>query len=114
MPATKPIDLRFYKKEWEIVDKRIRELRKISDRRNPKFNSLLHNHIHNKMRSLAKDFKDCPECILESLKDRTTEAKRHHIPLDVYEVFEEMSIKSKVPITSIVSRLIIAPLLIEK
>lgn len=107
MPSknTKPIDLRHYKKEWKIVDKRIKEL----GARNT-----IHNYLHNKMQSLAKDYNTCPDCILESLSDKGTEKKRHHVPMDIYNVFKDISQKSKVPITTIVDRLIIAPLLIDK
>lgn len=107
MPSknTKPIDLRHYKKEWKIIDKRIKEL----GARNT-----IHNYLHNKMQSLAKDYNYCPDCILESLSDKYTEKKRHHVPLDIYNVFKEISDKSKVPLTTIIDRLIIAPLLIEK
>ncbi len=107
MPAknTKPVDLRHYKREWKVFDKRIKEL----GTRNT-----FHTYLHNKMQSLSKDYKQCPDCILESLSDKGTEKKRHHVPLDIYEVFDEISKKSKIPITTIIDRLIIAPLLIEK
>jgi hypothetical protein len=107
MPSknTTPINLRNYKKEWKIFDKRIKEL---SERNS------FHNYVNNRMLSLVKDYNNCPECILESLSENIVNKKRHYVPNEVYKIFKEISDKSNMPITVIIDRLIIVPLLLEK
>lgn len=75
--------------------------------------SYFHNYVNKKMYSLATDYKDCPECILDSLIDRKV-PMQHYVNKDLYKVFNEISKKSKLPVATIVDRLIIAPLLLEK
>lgn len=111
----KQIDLRHYQTEWDIIHKRIAELKKRNNKSNKAKVQFFHNHLRNKIRLLAKDYKECPDCILEALADKNKKIPiRHLIDLEVYEPFIEISEKSKIPITTIIERLIIAPLLIEK
>lgn len=111
----KQIDLRHYQTEWDIIHKRISELNIRKSKTNKAKVQLFHNHLRNKIKLLGNDYKECPECILESLKDKNKKIViRHLIDLSVYKPFKEISKKSKVPVTTIIERLIIAPLLIEK
>lgn len=125
--TSKPIDLRHSIKEWRIIEKRIDELkkekriievkqtkRKTQKEREEEQSKILHRHIRNKMYLLANDFKECPDCIFESLLENDKVVKRHHIPLELYNTFNKISKKSKIPITTLVEKLIISPLLIEK
>jgi hemerythrin len=111
------IDLRHYKKEWRIINKRIVELRKLTTQIKPprlKQNEVIHRYINSKIESLLTDYKECPECVLESLSDKGKEIIRHHIQPASYKILKQISKKSKAPITTIIDRLIITPLLIEK
>ena len=108
------IDLRHYNKEWIIIGKRIVELRKSKPKNNKEWKQFLHNHIRSKMRMLANDYRESPKFVLESLSDKNKISIRHHVSPDLHKTFKEISKKSKVPITSIIERLIITPLLIEK
>lgn len=113
------IDLRHYKTEWEILDDRIKELRKINplDKNNLlNKNKRVHSYLQNKMMSLVNDYKENPNYILESLSDKGEKKVkvRHYVPIEVYNIFKEISNKSNVPVTTIVNRLLISPLLFGK
>ncbi len=110
----KAIDLRHYKKEWHIIHKRIEELRQRKPKTEKERIRFFHNHLRSKLQLLAKDYKECPEYVLESISDKEKVSVRHLINLDVHKTFMEMSSISKIPITTIIERLIISPLLIEK
>lgn len=99
------IGLRHHSKEWKVFEKRIKELNKGNT-----FSKYLNKKIH----LLAEDYLECPDCILETLVNRETERKYYKIPKEVNKIFKEISKKSKVPLTAIIDRLIITPLLIEK
>ena len=111
----KGIDLRHYQTEWDIIHKRIAELKTKKHKSEKAKIKFFHNHLRNKIKLLADDYKDCPACVLESLASKDKKiVVRHIIDLKVYNHFEELSKKSKVPVATIIERLIIAPLLIEK
>ena len=108
------IDLRHYSKEWIIIGKRIVELRTSKPKNKKEWNRFLHAHIRSKMRMLANDYNEAPEYVLESLSDKNKISIRHHVSPELHKTFKEISKKSRVPITSIIERLIITPLLIDK
>lgn len=113
--SKKQIDLRHYGYEWNIIHKRIEELKKRKNKTNKARIQFFHNHLRNKIKLLADDYKECPDCVLESLENKNKKiAVRHLINEDVYCTFIEISEKSNIPVTTIIERLIIAPLLIEK
>lgn len=107
------INLSRHNKEWKIVLKRIEELKAVQSKMSYKDKvAYFHNYVNKKMYSLSNDYKECPDCILESL-DRKVKMQ-HYVNKDLYAVFKEISEKSDLPIATIVDRLIIAPLLIDK
>lgn len=99
------IGIRRHGKEWKVFDKRVKELMQ---------QNTYSKYLTKKIQMLVEDYNDCPNCILETLSDKDCERRFYKLPSRLNAPLEEMSKKSKVPITTIIDRLIITPLLIEK
>lgn len=99
------IGIRRHGKEWKVFDKRAKELMQ---------SNTFSKYLTKKIQLLVEDYNDCPNCILETLLDKKTERRFYKLPARLNAPLKEMSKKSKVPITTIIDRLIITPLLIEK
>lgn len=93
------------KKEWKVFDKRIKEF-------GPR--NTFSKYLRKKTESLANDYKENPDYVLASLIDNKTKRRMYALSPEVYKVYKEISKKSLVPITTIIDRLIVSPLLIEK
>jgi len=90
--------------EWASLEKRIKE-------KSP--NATIQSYILNRISVLIKDYKECPECILE-LASQKRSHKKVYTNKEMKLVLEEISKKTNNPIATIVDRVIIQPMLIEK
>ena len=90
-------------KEWILFNKRIKEL-------HPKISE--NTYLYKKIMLLVKEYKECPNCILQSLSNEKIK-KRHYVPLDDFEVLKDISDKANMPIATIIDTIIISPILIE-
>jgi hypothetical protein len=99
------IGVRRYSKEWKVFDKRIKELMDTNT---------FSKYLNKKVQMLVEDYIDCPNCVLESIFDKKTERRFYKVPERLSDFLKEISKKSNVPITTIIDRLIITPMLIEK
>lgn len=107
------IHLSRHKKEWKIIFKKIEELRTVQSKMTHEERiSYFHNYVNKKMYSLSNDYKDCPDCVLDCLDKKIK--MQHYVNKDLYKTFLEISERSTLPVATIVDKLIIAPLLIEK
>jgi hypothetical protein len=90
-------------REWKIIDRRIRELGSNS------YNSYLNKRIS----SLCNDFIESPQSVCDALKSETS-IRQKRIPEMYHDALYNISVMSGVPISTIIDRIIVQPLLIEK
>lgn len=90
-------------REWKIIEKRISELGSKDYNR----------YLHKKIASLIEDYKKCPECINNFLLGKKS-IRQKTLSFDFYKILSEISENTGVPISTIVDKVIITPLLIEK
>jgi len=99
------IGIRRYNKEWIVFDKRIKEFMQTNT---------YSKYLNKKIQLLVEDYNECPDCVLESLTDINTKRRFYKVPAHINKALMEISKKSNVPLTTLIDRLIITPLLIEK
>ena len=75
-------------------------------------NNSLNSYISNKIRVLIREYKKCPNCIVEALQ-KNNYSKFQYVPNDDLSILKEISEKSKKPIATIIDAIIITPILIE-
>jgi hypothetical protein len=85
--------------EWEVIEKKIECL----GRKN------LSNFLRCEIIKLNRRFTECPNCVSPSSGEKVT--KRPYIPITVYKDLEKIAIKMQVPVTVVIDRLIITPIL---
>lgn len=106
------INLSRHKKEWKIIFNKIEEFKIVDGKMTDKeMTAYFHQYVNKKMYSLSNDYKDCPDCILESLERKVK--IQHYVNKDLYKIYKDISRKSKMPIATIVDKLIINPLIVE-
>jgi len=91
------------KREWKVIDKRINELGTKSFNR----------YLNKKISSLIEDYNKCPEAIHDFLIGEKPVRQKSITP-EVNKVLLKISVDTKLPVSTIVDRIIITPLLIEK
>lgn len=87
--------------EWETIQNKI----ELDGKRD------LNGFLRSKVKKLIDDFKKCPHCIT-SAKGKRIE-KRPHITIDQYQDLKPIARKMKLPVSKIIDKLIISPLLYE-
>lgn len=97
------IRITYSNREWKIIDKRIRELGSKDYNR----------YLSKKISALLNDYNNCPDCIIEALAPNK-KRRDNLIPSDLYNTLRIVSQKTDIPVSTIVDKLIILPLLIEK
>lgn len=86
-------------KEWELIDKRIKDLNK----------SNIHSFLRSSLSRLEKDFNICEHCICSSVGPNMQ--RQIYIAPEQFEILNKISIVSELPEGIIVNQLIIQPLL---
>lgn len=99
------VGIRRHNKEWVVFDKRVKELSK---------KDTYSKYLTKRIQSLIEDYNNCSDCILETLSDKKSIRRFYKVPKHLHNDLKEISKKSKIPMTTIIDRLIITPLLIEK
>lgn len=90
-------------REWKIIDTRIKELG------SKDFN----RYLNSKISSLMNDYNNCTECVCDALVPNKKTRKKRISPA-LYEKLKEISEQANLPISTIIDKLIVTPLLIEK
>lgn len=86
------------KKEWETIEQKLSQIGK----------SDLASFINRKVYQLEKEYKKCPQCVCEIVEDR----KQKKISVSYPKVLQKISVKTGKPISTVLDRLIIEPLLL--
>lgn len=69
----------------------------------------LSGYINRKISDINIQFKDCPNCV--TVANGEKKQRQHYVPPHLYESLERLSDQMKIPVSTIIDRLIIIPLL---
>ncbi len=97
-------------KEWESIDRHIRELypeSKLSDIE--RYN----RYLNNKISMLINDYENCPDCVKKVSPSKSKERQKVISPV-WYERLLKISEETNISISALVDTVIVTPLLIEK
>jgi hypothetical protein len=89
-------------REWNVIEKKLKE----EGRKD--FNAYLRGKIY----LLQKQYEDCPSCVCTSVSKRIQ--KPYYLPESCIKVLMRISVKTNVPLSTIVDRLIVDPLILAK
>ena len=87
---------------WKIIDKKIEELGK----------SNLNSYLRGRISLLVDRFEECPENICSLLEPKIQ--KQHYVPETYFRMLQKISVKTGIPESTIIDRLIIDKLILTK
>lgn len=86
-------------KEWDAIDEKLSQLGK----------SDLRAFINRKISQLEKEYKKCPKCVCDEINKGK---KKKKISIPESKVIQKISVKTGKPMSAVLDRLIIDPLLL--
>lgn len=115
------VSIRKTSREWTLIDKRIRDLSlpkvikndETASEKRKRERDQFNRYLNKKILSLIEDYKRCPECVIDFLSSEKKQRQKF-INTSNLDILREISNKSEVPISTILDRIIINPLLIER
>jgi hypothetical protein len=99
--AVKQIIISKTKGEWAYIQEKLLELGS---------KTTLASYITCESKKLHEKFKECPDCISPASGERIE--NRPYIPITTYQKLEPIALKMGIPVSAVIDRLIISPILL--
>ena len=102
MKSTRQLSVSKTAGEWSLIDKKVKESGK----------SDLNTYIRCEAIKLKNAFTKSPSCITNAEGERIE--KRPYLPVTIYEELNVIAVRMRVPVSTVIDRLIIEPMLLPK